>query len=65
MVGYFALCVPAGLSLYYMANTVFTGLMQARGRARARARVPGTAHARRAWRVAHRGRGALPSSSLK
>ena len=28
MVGYFALCVPAGLSLYYMANTVLTGLMQ-------------------------------------
>ncbi|KAI8474487.1 MAG: 60Kd inner membrane protein-domain-containing protein [Monoraphidium minutum] len=28
MVGWFALCVPSGLSLYYFANTVFTGLMQ-------------------------------------
>ncbi|KIZ06714.1 Inner membrane ALBINO3-like protein 1 [Monoraphidium neglectum] len=28
MVGYFSLCVPSGLSLYYFANTVFTGLMQ-------------------------------------
>jgi hypothetical protein len=32
MVGYFALCVPSGLSLYYFSNTVFTGMMQVRGR---------------------------------
>jgi membrane protein insertase Oxa1/YidC/SpoIIIJ len=30
MVGYFALCVPSGLSLYYFSNTVVTGMLQVR-----------------------------------